>query len=520
MTYSRRGFLAGGLATGAALFTPGMLRAALAAPATAGAGPYGPLRDPDALGLMLPDGFTGRQIARGSKIVDGTTYPWHFASDGEATFLAPDGGWVLVSNSETPGVLGGGSSSISFDPSGTITGARRILAGTNLNCAGGPTPWGTWLSGEEHPGGMIWEADPSGLLPALPRPALGNFPHEAATVDPASGDVYLTEDQPDGLLYRFSPAVPGDLSSGVLQAATVAADGGVAWTPVPDPNIVTQGKETRKQVPGATTFDGGEGLWHHEGIVYFTTKGDRRVWALDVAAQRLEVLYDHRATPDAALNAVDNVTVSPFGDVYVCEDGGNMEIGMITPDRTVSPFVRLTGAAHEGSEMTGVVFAPTGDRMYFGSQRAYPYPGATGTPLADGAVYEVKGPFRLPAGGVPDSWIYKLAPSPLAGLPEGGPLRLRATAAKAVVRATVALDRPATVDLVLRTSDLRTASWHSGGPDRPVAVTLAAVRRTLPRGKHTVELPAVRIGRSLAATVIATAAVPGGRAASAVPLVL
>jgi secreted PhoX family phosphatase len=92
----------------------------------------------------------------------------------------------------------------------------------------------------------------------------------------------------------------------------------------------------------------------------------------------LEVVYDHVATPDASLDAVDNITVSAAGEIFVCEDGGNMEIGLITPEREVSPFLRFTGPAHpvEGeykSEVCGVSFDPSGRRMYCTSQRAYPF---------------------------------------------------------------------------------------------------------------------------------------------------
>ena len=222
--------------------------------------------------------------------------------------------------------------------------------------------------------------------------------------------MYLTEDQGDACFYRFTPDNYPNLSSGLLEVAVVAADKTVTWRAVPDPNLITQGKTTRTQVPEATKFDGGEGLWYHEGIIYFTTKGDKKVWAYDARSETLDILYDHALAPDAALNAVDNVTVSPFGDVYVCEDGGNMEIVLITPKRVVAPFCRFgfpdgsVPTEHQGSEMAGVVFDPSGTRMYFSSQRAYPY--VPGTPAADGALYEVEGPFRLPKRGVPASWVF------------------------------------------------------------------------------------------------------------------
>jgi secreted PhoX family phosphatase len=497
----RRQFLAGGMAAaGTLLFSPAFLRDVLAAPATAGESPYGPLQPPNEVGLMLPEGFSGREIARGGTLVEGTAYPWHFGPDGGAAYRTAAGGHVLVSNSETPSVLGGGSSAIRFGPDGSIESAYRILAGSNVNCAGGPTPWGTWLSCEEHDGGMVWEADPAGVLPAVPRPALGNFSHEAAAVDPEGQQVYLTEDQGDGCLYRFTPDRYPNLASGLLEVAVVAADGSVGWRALPDPNMVTQGKATREQVPEATRFDGGEGLWHHEGIVYFTTKGDRKVWAYDTRTRTLDVLYDRSLAPDAALNAVDNVTVSPHGDVYVCEDGGNMEICLITPERVVAPFCRLglpdgsVAPDHEGSEMAGVVFDPSGTRMYFSSQRAYPR--VPDTPLADGATYEVEGPFRLPSDpAVLDRWAF----GPPAGEREDGTdyligdvaglgVRVPAKLSGTRLRVRAELDRPGTLHLVLRTFDIEREPSGDGTHDRPRPVTLARSSTELPAGDHAVDL--------------------------------
>jgi hypothetical protein len=510
----RRHFLATGLGGAALLFTPAWLRQALAAPAVAGAGPYGELLPPDANGLQLPPGFTSRQLSRGGVPVEGAGLPWHFAPDGQATFRTGDGGFVLVQNSEAPGVVGGGSAAIRFDRDGEVESAYRILTGTNLNCAGGPTPWGTWLSGEEHEGGMIWEADPAGVLPQVPRPALGNFSHEAAAVDPATSQVYLSEDQGDGLFYRFTPDEPGDLASGVLEAAVVDAGGAVSWVEVPDPNLVSEGATIREQLPDATRFDGGEGLWYSEGVVYYTTKGDKRVWAYDCRAQTIEVIYDGENTPGAALNAVDNVTVSPSGDVYVCEDGGNMEICLISPDRVVSPFLRLTGDDHPPtSEMTGVVFDPSGTRMYFSSQRSYPLlPRLEGAPsevgiAARGATYEITGPFRLPEGGVPESWVYGPPAGEGAGLAGlGERLGLGLTAidtALTRVSASVRTDRPAKLHAVVRSFELKRESRGDGTLDRPVPVTLARWSGSVAAGSTRLSLGLSRLAASAVLTVVA-----------------
>ncbi|HYH58770.1 MAG TPA: alkaline phosphatase PhoX [Thermoleophilaceae bacterium] len=508
----RRHFLATGIGGAAVLFTPAWLRDVLAAPAVGGPGPYGELLPANEVGLQLPPGFTGRQISRGGDLIG--AYPWHFSPDGQATFRTGDGGFVLVQNSEAPGVLGGGSSAMRFGPDGEIDSAYRILTGTNLNCAGGPTPWGTWLSGEEHEGGMIWEADPAGILPQLPRPALGNFSHEAAAVDPVDGHVYLSEDQGDGLFYRFTPDTPGNLASGVLEAARRDGAGNVSWLEVPDPNIVTAGTQPRYQVPDATPFDGGEGLWYSDDIVYYTTKGDKRVWAYHCREQTMEVVYDGENTPGAALNAVDNVTVSPSGDVYVCEDGGNMEICLISPDRVVSPFLRLVGADHEGSEMTGVVFDPSGTRMYFSSQRAEPLaPLPAGLPsearvLAHGATFEVTGPFRLPPGGVPESWVFgppagELATGGLSGLVPGLGLDVK-RASLAGLRTRVTVDQASKLHAVVRTFDLKTESRGDGTHDRPLPVTLGRWSGSVGKGVTDVSLGLGRLAvKSAVLTVVA-----------------
>ena len=385
----RRDFLrAVSVSTGAAVLAPSLWRPVAAATRQGSAdGPYGSLdgRTPDENGILLPEGFTSRVIARSDEEVEGTGYTWPVFPDGAATFPIAAGGGHLAVNSENPLEGEGGASGITFDADGEVVSAQRILEGTTMNCAGGPTPWEAWLSCEEIEGGLVWECDPSGQITAEARPALGAFPHEAVAVDPDGEQLYLTEDRPDGRLYRFTPELYPDLTAGTLEVAQVSGSGAVTWLAVPDPSAADT--PTREQVPESTPFDGGEGIWYDRGSVYFSTKGDNQVRRYDTEAATIDVVYEGTG----ALNGVDNLTVEPgTPDLFVAEDGDNMELVVLTPDGEAFPFLRIVdeGVPADGlvSEITGPAFSPDGRHLYFSSQR--------GGPGNRGVSYAVSGPFR------------------------------------------------------------------------------------------------------------------------------
>ncbi len=434
----------------AAATTPTLVRA------EAGASPLGPLR-PDSNRLLdIPDGFRLDVVSRaGERMGDGFQVPP--AHDGMAAFAGRDRRVILVCNhemnsaypeysafgtrfaslddatkdrvydwggEETPGA--GGTTTSIYDPSTRRTERQFLsLGGTEVNCAGGPTPWGTWLSCEESftdPGtsytggkrivrnekhGYVFEvgARADALVTAEPLRAMGRFEHEAAAVHPSSGVVYLTEDRHHSLFYRFLPAVPGKLAEGGrLQALVIRGRPSMRthnWSNVPD---IRAGEKLRVDwldldsvdpeendlrlrgaAAGAATFARGEGLCSTgESLVFTCTIGGParlgQVFSYTPSAHdgtrleseapgHLELIAE--ATEESLLRNADNLTMSPWGDLVVCEDTDrHCGIVGIRPDGTQYLIADNT---HSDSELAGVCFSPDGKILFVNIQ----YPGTT-----------------------------------------------------------------------------------------------------------------------------------------------
>ncbi len=329
--------------------------------------------------IEIPEASSIRVVAQSSKaVISNQSFLWHSAPDGGACFATEENGWIYVSNSAVA-LQGGGVGAIKFNSKGDILDAYPILVGTNRNCAGGKTPWHTWLSCEEYGDqGQVYECDPEGKKQAEVRPAMGSFNHEDVAVDPKSHYCYMTEDLVDGCLYRFKPETKRDLSRGVLQVA-VPNKGILDWKKIEDPLAIT--KPTRYQIMEAARFKGGEGIIYHDKQLFFTTKIDNIVWAYHTQTHLISKVYDAADFNNSLLKGLDNIEISHSGELIVAEDGGNMQI--VALDHYYQPRVLVQVYGQDRSEITGPAFSPDGKRLYFSSQR-----GKTGK-SEDGITYEI-----------------------------------------------------------------------------------------------------------------------------------
>ncbi len=416
-------------------------RMAGAKPAVSGAGygPLSPVRD-QTTGLellKLPRGFEYLSFGwTGDVMSDGIATPG--AHDGMAAFRL-DAGIHLVRNHEkgagAPFLPGtddatydpagaGGTTTLVFDPdAGALVRDHASLSGTIRNCAGGPTPWGSWLTCEEttlvsadgtrH--GYVFDVPADGKASGTPLKAMGRFSHEAVAIDPATGIVYLTEDAGSSALYRFTPATPGDMTEGLLEAmvlegttdtkpwttGTTARISG--WVKVDNPDWAPGELSTWRQVEakGAARISRGEGAWYGNGVVYVVSTnggpaGQGQIFALDPGAQTFRALF---VSPSAGvLNAPDNICVSPRGGLVLCEDGSGLEyLHGLTPGGEIFPFAEnavvipaggvpgrpaVAPGSYTGAEWCGAVFEPKNGNWLFANIQS---PGIT---------FAITGPWR------------------------------------------------------------------------------------------------------------------------------
>ncbi|WP_199223849.1 alkaline phosphatase PhoX [Paraconexibacter algicola] len=448
---SRREMLSRSAQGGLGLALSGSLGLLFGGPAAAHGRPagYGPLI-PDPAGILsLPQGFHYSVIAESGVTRLETGEPTPADPDGSAAFPLRRGGTALIVNHEISGsdaptvptvpdhtfnpAAGGGTTTIEVDARGRRVREYVSLAGTVNNCAGGRSPWGTWLTCEETEAtvagvqhGWVFEVDPyDQRANRAPKPikALGRFSHESVAVDPLRGVIYETEDAgtPNGLFYRWTPprglrrlgrgvlrTLPDD--AGTLEALRALRPDGTfvpdlsparevgtryrtRWVTVPDRFAATTPTRKQAYAEEPTRSRKLEGMWWGDGGCYFvcsfarTADGsagvhDGQVWFLDPRAQTIELKIHFEYTPDQDGDAdgPDNITVSPYGGLVIAEDGEGAShlVGSTASGETF--FLARNELAGE-SEFTGSTFSADRRTLFANVQ-------------SPGHVFAITGPFR------------------------------------------------------------------------------------------------------------------------------
>lgn len=424
-------------------------------------GGYGPIspkpeRNTGELLLQLPEGFSYIAFSRVGEDMANSEFSIPGAHDGMAAFPHhnnPDL-TVLVRNHERSGGTPYGSRAYSSSAAGGTTNilfnhrtqqhieTYPSLTGTIRNCAGGPTPQGSWLSCEEttistidqdgtvRQHGYVFEVPSTArtLVDPVPLKAMGVFSHEAVAVDPATGFVYETEDAGNSGFYRFRPFATGQYSSGILEMLAVAGrpqydtdndqtvgqELPVTWVTIddPDPAVVTgpDGSTVYSQgkAKGGARFVRGEGCWYGNGSIFFvSTSGgnanEGQVWEYIPSREVLRLVYE---SPSAAvLDNPDNITVAPSGALLVFEDGSGTDgqyVRGITLNGEIFDFARSNAST---SEFAGGCFGPDSSTLFFNQQGA-------------GLTFAVTGPFDngvlgtgMPAPVIPEVPTAALLPA-------------------------------------------------------------------------------------------------------------
>lgn len=438
-----------GAAAGAALPLLALASCSGPRPTTLGYGPIAPVLDATTgLPLLhLPPGFRYFTFGwTGDPLADGTPTP--AMHDGMAAFPLGGGRVRLIRNHEVSTApafsstlaydpaAGGGTTTLDVDLSrATVIRAEASIAGTIRNCAGGPTPWGSWLTCEETVAapasdarltkdhGWIFEVPVEGRATVEPLRAMGRFVHEATAVDPATGYVYETEDATRAGFYRFIPNERDRLSAGgTLHMLAVAGSPNldtrrgqkagvtypVEWVPIENPEQAHVDAEKRDgtgvfsqgDAQGGATFARLEGAWYGNGAIFITATsgGDRQrgqVWEYTPATETLRLVFESPGWD--ILDMPDNLCVSPRGGLVLCEDGsgGAQFVRGLTLDGQIFDFARqsvvLQGERNgftgdfRSMEIAGVTFSPDGRWLLFNVQTPGITFAVTG-PWADGVL--------------------------------------------------------------------------------------------------------------------------------------
>jgi uncharacterized protein len=396
-----------------------------------------PVQD-DATGfelLQLPEGF--RYVSFGwtkDLLHDGSPTPG--AHDGMAVIDDVDGMLTLCRNHELgsgrsspdqsvhayDALAAGGCTNLQFDSkNGKWIKAWPSLAGTFKNCAGGPTPWKTWLSCEESVAengtkqdngkilelnqkhGYVFEVPAQGIAKPLPIKEMGRFVHEAVAVDPTTSIVYQTEDRTPSGFYRFVPKVPGRLIEGgklemlavrgspdLIRSADASANYQVEWVKIDDPDLAHSPgtdngggvyEQGRKQ--GGAAFARLEGCWWGNDVCYFvSTSGGRlgagQIWQYDPKREVLKLVFE--SSGPEQIDSPDNITVSPRGGLVLCEDGNRspQKLHSLSPSGVRLDLawnnIKLNGERngiqgdYRGMEWGGASFSPDGRWLFVNIQ--------------------------------------------------------------------------------------------------------------------------------------------------------